>query len=77
MLPMRKPASPASPSSSQEIWIYEPHRVLDSSVVPDLEVNSLRALKSDAEASGPHAIEMETVKSLSQLEIGPQRRVDE
>lgn len=77
MLPMRNPASPATPISSKQNWNAEPHPTPELSVVTDLEANSPRAPELDAEAPGPHVLEMETAESSSQREMGPQRQIAE
>ena len=75
MLPVRKPASPASPLSSRQSWNGEPHPMLDSSIVTEMEANTVRAPELDAEAPGPHVLEIETVEPA--LEMGSQRQIAE
>ncbi len=75
MLPVHKPASPVSPVSSRQTWNYEPHPMLDSSMVTEIEANILRAPELDAEAPGPHILEIETVEP--ELEMESQRQIAE
>ena len=72
---MRKPASPASPLSSRQSWKVEPHPMLDSSIVTELEANTPRAPELDAEAPGSHILEIETVEPA--LEMESQRHIAE
>ena len=75
MLPVRKPASPASPLSSRQSWKVEPHPMLDSSIVKELEANTPRAPELDAEAPDSHILEIQTVEPA--LEMESQRHVAE
>ncbi len=75
MLPVHKLASPVSPLSSKQSLDYEPHPILESSMVTEMEANTLRAPELDAEAPGPHIVEIETVEPA--LEMGSQRQMAE
>ncbi|KAM0799244.1 hypothetical protein BDR22DRAFT_324926 [Usnea florida] len=75
MLPVGKPASPVSPVSSRQSWNVEPHPLLDSSIVTELEANTPRAPELDAEAPGSHILEIETVEPA--LEMGSLRHIAE
>lgn len=75
MLPVRKSVSPVSPLSRRQSWNNEPYPMLDSSVVTELEANTLRAPELDAEAPGPHVLEIETVEPV--LEMAYQRQIAE
>ncbi len=75
MLPVHKPASPVSSLSSKESWNYEPHPTLESSMVTEMEANTLRVPELDAEAPGPHIVEIETVEPA--LEMESQRQMAE
>ena len=68
MLAVRKPASTASPLSRRQSWNDGPHPMLDSSIIIEVEANTLRAPELDAEAPGPHIIEIETVEPTLELE---------
>lgn len=48
----------------------------DSSVVRELEASNPRAPELDAEAPAPQSLEMETVKSSSQHELGIQININ-
>lgn len=75
MLPVRKAASAVSSSSSRQSWNDEPNPMLDSSIVTEMEANTLRVPELDAEAPGPHVLEIETVEPA--LEMGSQRQIAE
>ena len=75
MLPVRKQAEPISPISSRQSWNDEPHPMLDSSVFTEIDSNALRAPELDAEAPGPHVLEVETVEPA--LELESQRQIAE
>ena len=75
MLPVRKPASPVSPLSSRQSWNDQPHPMLESSIGTEMEANTLRAPELDAEAPGPHVLEIETVEPA--LEMESQRPIAE
>ena len=68
MLPVRNLASPVSPLSSRQSWNNEPHPALESSFVTDMEAHTLRAPELDAEAPGPHVLEIETVEPALEME---------
>lgn len=75
MLPVRKQASPVSPVSSRQDWNDEPHPMLDSSTVTEMEATTPRAPELDAEAPGPRVLEMETVEPA--LEMESQKQIPE
>lgn len=63
MLPARKPApSPVLPLSRKESWSDGPNDMLDSSTILEMEVNNPRAPELDAEAPGPHILEIGTLE---------------
>ena len=75
MLPVVKPASPVSPVSSRQGLNVEPHPMLDSSIITEMEANTPRAPELDAEAPGSHILEIETVEPA--LEMGSLRHIAE
>ncbi len=75
MLPVHKPISPVSPSSSRQSWNDEPYPMLEVSIVTEMEANALRPPELDAEAPGPHVLEIETVEPA--LEMESQRQLAE
>ena len=62
MVPLFKGAASPSiiPSARKSSWHHEPNPMLDSSPIVEAEANP-RVPELDAEAPGPHILEMETV----------------
>ena len=79
MLPARHHAQLHSPSATQlsreQTNNDGPHPMLDSSTRIEIEANSPRKPELDAEAPGPHILEIETVERL--LEMSTQGPVAE
>ena len=69
MLPVFKEAAslPNIPSARNPSWKYEPNPMLDSLPIVEVEANP-RVPELDAEAPGPHVLEMETVVPVSEME---------
>ena len=65
---MRNSVSLVSPLSSRQSWNDKPHPKPESSFVAEIEANTLRAPELDAEAPGPHVIEIETVEPALEME---------
>ena len=75
MLPVRKQTSPVSPLSSKQSWNDKPYPTLELSIFAEMEANTPRAPELDAEAPGPHVLEIETVEPA--LEMESQRQIAE
>ena len=76
MLPARKPASePVLPLSRRHSWNDGPNPMLDSSTVLEMESRTQKAPELDAEAPGPHILEIETTEPV--LEMESQRYIAE
>ena len=69
MLPVFKGAAslPLIPSVRNPSWNHEPNPMLDSLPIVETEANP-RVPELDAEAPGPHVLEMETVVPASEME---------
>ena len=68
MLPAQKSVPPALPLSKEQSWDIEQQPVLDSSAVREVATSNTRAPELDAEAPGPHILEIETLELVSELE---------
>ena len=76
MLPARRRASsPVLPLSTRQSWNDGPHPMLDSSTFVEAEASNPRVPEIDAEAPGPHVLEIETVEAI--LEMYSQRSIAE
>ena len=71
MLPARQHARlhslPGTPLSSKQTHNDGPHPMLDSSTRLEMEANNPREPELDAEAPGPHILEIETKEPVSEL----------
>ena len=69
MLPAEKSASPpVLPLSRKQTWNDGPHPMLDSSAIVEVEAENPRAPELEAEAPGPHLLEIETQESAAEME---------
>ena len=68
MLPAGKSAPPAIPLSKEHSGDIEQKPILDTSTVREVEADNIRAPELDAEAPGPHILEIETLEPISELE---------
>ena len=73
MLSAGKDASPSIlPISREESPSHEhQHPALDSSTEMELEANNPRDPELDAEAPGPHVLEMETLEVVCEMDTNP------
>ena len=63
MLPARRPASsPSLPLSRKQSWNDGPNPMLDSATVIEMEAKNSRCPELDAEAPGPHILEIGTLE---------------
>lgn len=63
MLPARKPPSlSVLPISRKQSWGDGPNPMLDSSTIVEMEAKNPRAPELDAEAPGPHILEIGTLE---------------
>lgn len=76
MLPAGRPASiPVLSLSRRHSWNDGPNPMLDSSTVLEMEARTQKAPELDAEAPGPHILEIETMEPV--LEMESQRSIAE
>ena len=76
MLPAGRSAPlPILPLSREQSGTDERHLILDSSAIIEVEANNPRPPELDAEAPGPHILEIETVEPI--LEMAYQRTIPE
>lgn len=69
ILPARKPASsPILPLSRKQSWSDGPNPMLDSSTIVEMEAKNPRAPELDAEAPGPHILEIGTLEPVLKME---------
>ena len=63
MLPAKKPASsPVLPLSRKQSWSDGPNPMLDSTTITEMEAKNPRGPELDAEAPGPHILEIGTLE---------------
>ena len=68
MLPARRAASPPMlPFSREQSHNDGPHPMLDSSTFIEVEANNPQEPELDAEAPGPHIVEVETVETILEM----------
>ena len=69
MLPAQRAASSSTiPISNDLNSTYTQHSILGSSAIIEVEGNSRRVPELDAEAPGPHVLEIETVEPISEMD---------
>ena len=69
MLPARKPASsPVLPLSRKQSLSDGPNPVLDSATIIEMEAKNPRGPELDAEAPGPHILEIGTLEAVLRTE---------
>ena len=69
MLPPGRPALlPVPPLSRNQSWNDGPNPMLDSSDIIEVEARNPQAPELDAEAPGPHILEIETLEPVLEME---------
>ncbi|KAM0798769.1 hypothetical protein BDR22DRAFT_934515 [Usnea florida] len=69
MLPAGRPVSlPVPPLSRKPSWSDGPNPMLDSSAILEVEARNPQAPELDAEAPGPHILEIETLEPVLEME---------
>ena len=76
MLPVKEaPSLPVLPLSRRHSWNDGPNPMLDSSAVVEMEARNPRTPELDAEAPGPHVLEIEIVEPVLEMYV-PRTVVD-